>query len=143
MAVKFFDLFKNYMFVGLMIFSLLTFFIIVQSDNNATDPIVEDPILNNTYSDLETTLGGLRNQSQAQKELFEGENPTTGIGSILLFSILSAGKVFNGMIIAVFNTLLKFPVIILGFDPILISVLGALLIASIIFGLWAVYKLGG
>ena len=143
MAVKFFDLFKNYMFIGLMIFSILTFIIIVQSDNSVGDPIVGDPILNTTYSNLGTTLGELRNQSQAQKELFEGENPTTGIGSILLFSILSAGKVFNGMIIGVFNTILKLPVVVLGFDPILLSIFGTLLVASILFSLWAVYKLGG
>lgn len=139
----FLDLFKNWIFVGLMIFSILAFFITVQSDNNITDRLIDNTLINSTYSTLGSNLGELRNQSQAQKELFESENPTIGIGSILLFSILSAGKIFNGMIIGVFNTIIKLPIVVLGLDPILLSVLGTLLVVTIIFGLWAIYKLGG
>ncbi len=140
---KFYDLFKNFLFIGLMVFSILTFIIIVQSDNNAANPIIDDPLISTTYFNLSEDLGTLRNQSQAQKGLFESENPTIGFGSILLFSILSAGKVFNGMIIGIFTLLIKLPVVVLGLDPILLSVLGTLLIVTILFSLWAVYKLGG
>ena len=47
------------------------------------------------------------------------------------------------MIIGTFNTLIKLPMVILGVDPIVSSVIGTMLILTIIIGLWIVYKLGG
>ena len=141
--VNFLDMFKNFMFIGLMVFCILAFIVTTQLDNSVSDPIINDPLINSTYSNLGTNLGEFRNQSQAQKNLFESENPTIGLGSILLFSILSAGKVFGGMIIGTFNVLVKLPLVVLGLDPILLSLFGTLLIVTIILSLWAVYKLGG
>lgn len=143
MAKSFSDLFMTFMFAGLFIVSILAFAITSQTNNNVSNGFSDDPVINGTYFSLKTTLGGLSNQSQAQKSLFESENPTIGFGTILLFSIVSAGKVFNGMIIAIFNTLISLPVTVLGIDPIVISVISTMLILSIIIGLWIVYKLGG
>lgn len=140
---KFYDLFMNWMFVGLVVVALLSFGVLYQEDNNADDKFIEDSLMNETYTNLRTDLGGLRDQSQAQKTLFESENPTSGFGTILLFSIVSTGKVFNSMIIGVFNTIIKLPTVVLGLDPIILSVIGTMLILTIIIGLWIVYKLGG
>ena len=140
---KFYDLFMNWMFVGLVVVALLSFGVLYQEDNSADDKFIEDDLMNETYTTLRTDLGELRDQSQAQKTLFESENPTSGFGTILLFSIVSTGKVFNSMIIGVFNTLIKLPTVVLGLDPIILSVIGTMLILTIIMGLWIVYKLGG
>ncbi len=140
---KFEKTFMNFMFIGLLIIGSLAFIIIVQNDNSVSDKFIDNEIINETYEGLSEDLEGLRSQSQAQKTLFESENPTAGFGTILLFSIVSAGKVFNGMIIGIFNTLIKLPVVFLGLDPIITSVLSAMLILGIILGLWAIYKLGG
>ncbi len=140
---KFYDLFMNWMFVGLVVVALLSFGVLYQEDNNANGKFIEDSLMNQTYTSLRTDLGELRDQSQAQKTLFESENPTSGFGTILLFSIVSTGKVFNSMIIGVFNTIIKLPTVVLGLDPIILSVIGTMLILTIIIGLWIVYKLGG
>lgn len=140
---KFESLFINFMIIGLIILGVLIFSITLQEDNNLSDKFIENKIINNTYSGLRTDLTGLSDQSQTQKSLFESENPTAGFGTILLFSIVSAGKVFNGMIIALFNTLIKLPVVFLGLDDAIVSVLSTILILTIIIGLWAIYKLGG
>ncbi len=140
---KFHDLFINFMLVGLVVLSLFAFGSFFQGDNSIENGFMENSLMNDTYGKLRTDLGGLRDQSQAQKTLFESENPTSGFGTILLFSIVSTGKVFNGMIIGVFNTLIKLPVVFLGLDPIIISVLSTMLILTIIIGLWIIYKLGG
>ena len=47
------------------------------------------------------------------------------------------------MIIGTFNTIIKLPVVFLGIDPIIVSILSTMLILTIIIGLWVVYKLGG
>ena len=140
---KFTDIFFSFMLVGLVVLSMFAFTSFFQEDNNVENPFIENTLMNDTYGSLQTDLGDLRDQSQTQKTLFESENPTSGFGTILLFSIVSTGKVFNGMIIGVFNTLIKLPVVILGLDPIIVSVLSTMLILSIIIGLWVVYKLGG
>ena len=140
---KFYDFFMNWMFVGLVIVSLLSFGVFYQEDNSADNKFIDDSLMNETYNTLKTDLGALRDKSQAQKTLFESENPTSGFGTILLFSIVSTGKVFNSMIIGVFNTLIKLPTVVLGVDPIVLSVIGTMLILTIIIGLWIVYKLGG
>ena len=140
--VKFLDLFTNFMMVGMVILSMFAFVIFFQEDNNIDNSLDENALMNDTFNSLRSNLGGLRESSQAQKTLFESENPTSGFGTILLFSIVSAGKVFNGMIIGIFNILIKLPVIVLGLDPAIVSALSAILILTIIIGLWIVYKLG-
>lgn len=140
---RFYDLFMNWMLIGLVVVSMLSFGVLFQEDNDVENKFIENSLMNQTYSSLRTDLGELRDQSQAQKTLFESENPTSGFGTILLFSIVSTGKVFNSMIIGTFNTLIKLPMVILGVDPIVSSVIGTMLILTIIIGLWIVYKLGG
>lgn len=140
---KFYDLFVNFMLVGLVILSLFAFGSFFQSDNNIDNQFMENSLMNDTYGSLREDLGGLRDQSQAQKTLFESENPTSGFGTILLFSIVSTGKVFNGMVVGVFNTLIKLPVVFLGLDSVIVSVISTILILTIIIGLWIIYKLGG
>lgn len=140
---SFTDLFNNFMLIGLVVLSMFAFGVFFQQENNVDTPFIENTLMNNTYHSLYTDLNSLRDESQAQKTLFESENPTSGFGTILLFSIVSSGKVFNGMIVGVFNTLIKLPVVILGIDPVIVSVLSTLLILTIIIGLWVVYKLGG
>lgn len=140
---KFYDTFVNFMFIGLTVFSIFAFIVFFQDENEVSDKLMDNEIMNNTYSSLETDLSNLRDDSQTQKTLFESETPTNGFGSILLFSILSVGKVFNGMIVGVFNTLIVLPVQFLGLNIVVVSVLSSILLLTIIIGLWAVYKLGG
>ena len=137
------ELFTNFMLIGLVVLSMFAFGVFFQQENSVDTPFIENTLMNNTYHSLYTNLNSLRDESQAQKTLFESENPTGGFGTILLFSIVSSGKVFNGMVVGIFNTLIKLPVVILGIDPVIVSVLSTLLILTIIIGLWIVYKLGG
>lgn len=140
---KFYELFINWMLVGLVVVSFLAFGVFWQEDNNVDEEFIENSLMNQTYNSLRTDLGGLRDESQAQKTLFESENPTSGFGTILLFSIVSSGKVFNGMIVGIFNTIIKLPVVILGIDDMVVGIIATMLLLTIIIGLWIVYKLGG
>lgn len=140
---KFESLFINFMLIGLVVFSMFALIVEFQDDNNIKNPLIENNLMNDTYGILRQDLGDLRDTSQGQKTLFESENPTSGFGTILLFSIVKSGKIFNGMIIGVFNAIIKLPVVFLGLDPIIVSVISTILIIAIIIGLWVLYKLGG
>lgn len=137
------DLFFNFMFVGLIVFSLFAFIITTQAENNTPDKFINNVLINETYSTLESDLLDFQQQSQAQKLLFEREQPTLGFGTLLFYSVISSGKVFNSMIGAVFNSIIKLPVVVLGIDPVVVSVITTMLILSIIVGLWIIYKIGG
>lgn len=143
MATGFQDFFNKWILVTLVVFSLLAFIISFQLTNNVPDKISNNSLINGSYSDLNANLNSLRDKSQTQKTLFETENPTTGFGSILLFSIISSGKVFNSMIIGTFNILIKLPAVVLGVDPVVFAIISTVIIITIILGLWIVYKLGG
>ncbi len=140
---KFYELFMNFMLIGLVVLSIFSFSVFFQEENSVEDQFIDNSLMNDTYYTLREDLSGLRDESQAQKTLFESENPTGGFGTILLFSIVSSGKVFNGMVIGVFNSIIKLPVVFLGLDPAIISVISTMLIVTIIIGLWIIFKLGG
>jgi len=140
---QFYKLFVNFILIGLIALGILSFTVGLQQDNNLNDTITNNALINSTFSNLESDLGGFRDEAQPQKSVFETENPTEGFGSILLFSIISSGKVFNSMVVGIFNSIVRLPATILGIDPVIFSVITTLLVITIIFGLWSVYKLGG
>lgn len=133
----------NFMLVGLVIVSLFFYIDLTQEENNVEDKFIKNSLMNKTFEDLKTNLESIGEESQEQKTRFEKEDPTKGIGSLLLFSVVSSGKIFNGMIIGVYNGLIILPASIIGLDPIILSIIGTMLIFTIILGLWVVYKLGG
>lgn len=141
--VKFEKTFVNYALGGLLILSILAFVIGFQNDTNVSERIIDEPLLNDSFIQLSESLSSSGSQSQTQRELFETEKPTAGFGSLILFSIVSSGKVFTGIVIGTFNVLIKLPMILFGIDPIISSILSAVLLVSIILGLWSLYKLGG
>ena len=140
---KFESLFVNYALGGLLVLGILFFSLTLQQDNNAEELITDNTLLNESFGNLQDDLGGMRNKAQTQRELFEEEKPTTGFGSLILFSIVSSGKVFTGMTFGIFNILIKLPMILFGANPIISSVLSTILIVVFILGLWVLYKLGG
>lgn len=139
---QFDKLFMNFAFVGLFILAMFTFVITTQLDNDSESKITDNSLIDKSFSNLSKTLGGYSTKAQAQSTLFETENPTTGFGTILLFSIVSAGKVFKEMIVGVFNVLIELPVVFLGVNAVVVSVIGSILLFISMFGLWRVYKLG-
>lgn len=140
---EFKDMTINFLLMGLVIFSIFAFIVGIQEENNVRDKFIDNSFINSTYGTLRTDLLNFQNQSQAQKLLFEREQPTLGFGTLLFYSIISSGKVFNSMVGAVFNTAIKLPVVILGIDPVILSVIATIVILSIIIGLWIIYKVGG
>lgn len=141
--VKFESTFKNFALVGLLILAIFSFGITLQNDNFASTKITSDSNINATFGSLANNLSSMQDKSQTQKNIFEAENPKAGFGSLILFSIMSSGKIFNGIVIGIYNTLIVLPATYLGIDGTVIAVITTILIVLIILGLWILYKLGG
>lgn len=136
-------LFYNSILISLVIVGLFAFAVDFQEENNVNDSISNNKLINGSLSNLKNNLQSSQTAAQSTKELFESENPTSGFGSILFFSVITAGKVFNNMIGANMNILIKAPTVVFGVDPSVVAALLTLLIFTIIIGLWLLYKLGG
>lgn len=141
---NFLELFVTFMFLGLAVFGIFAYVIGFQQANGTSQQMITDPYygkyLNSTYNALYGNLSTTRDKSQTQKQVFESENPTGGVGGLLLFSIVSVGKVFNGMVIGVYNSVIVLPAVVLQLDPVVIGVMTSLLLITIIITAWSLYK---
>lgn len=140
---KFRHIFITFALFGLLVFSLMSFIIKVQTDNNAENPLLDNKIINSSYYQLQSNLTSAEEDANQQKGIFEEETPTISFGSLVFTTITSIGKVFSGIIMSVYNLLIKLPMSILGVSPLIAGVISTILIILIILGLWEVYKLGG
>ncbi|KKN12723.1 hypothetical protein LCGC14_1013590 [marine sediment metagenome] len=140
---QFNDIFKNFAILSLMMIGLLGFVVNVQQDNNAPDPIIDNLLFNNTLSKLVSNVTALESESSTQGDLFYGEKPVPGAGSILLFTIVSFGKTFSNVLFGLFVILLNLPIIVLGISPTVSSTLWSLLTVLTVTAIWGLYKWGG
>lgn len=137
------NIFNNFLFLGLFVLGMFSIVILVQGDNNAAQPLGENALFNISYNQLRGNISEFESSSQTQYARFTDEDPKLGFGSIVLFGIVSAGKTFGTVTFQTFFIILQLPLIILGIDPSIVSVILIWLIISIIIGLWILYKLGG
>lgn len=137
------QLFNKFLWLGAFVFFVLAFIITIQSDNGASQPLSDEPLISQTYTQLRGNITNSENISKEQYGIFSDEQPTPGIGSIVLFTIVGASKTFGNIIVATLLTLIKLPLIVLGIDPTIPSLLMTWISISVVLGLWVVYKFGG
>ncbi len=140
---KFEDIFGTFAFLGLMVLAIFSVIILVQSDNEAEQPLIENELISGTYGNLNETIGSLEGTSSTQYDLFSKEKPSPAFGSIVLFTIVSIGKTFGNMIFAVFILVIKVPLIVLGISQTIVAMIISFLTISVVISLWIVYKFGG
>lgn len=137
------DTFNKYLFFGLIVLAMMSYIIVIQGDNDAPQPLGADPRINITYSNLRGNISDAQNTSQTQYGLFNDEKPERSFGSIVLFGIVAVGKTSGTIISNFFTIILKLPLVVLGIDPSIISILTTWAVITIVIGLWLLYKLGG
>lgn len=135
--------FFNFLHLGLFVFAGLSFVIIVQSNDDAAQPVINNSLINNSYVSFGGNLSNLESSSQTQYSQFTGEVPQAGFGSIVLFGIVSAGKTFGNVILGTLSLVLKIPLFILGIPQTVVSNIITATVITIIITAWVLYKLGG
>lgn len=133
-------IFINFAFLGIIVFGMMSFIIILQSDNNSNEKIVSNQIINNTYSSLYNNLSNSQNSANEQNSIFGSVTPTESYGEVQINSVVSPTKTFKTMIIGIYNVLIKLPSQFLGVSPIVQAVISAILIMLLIIGVWAIWK---
>lgn len=134
--------FISFAIVGLFIVSMISFIVQTQINNDVEETLLDNPFLNKTYIDLGSTLGDFKDTSQTQNEVQDNDNPLTEGGSLLFVSITKTGKVVKGMISGVYNVIIVLPATFFGLPEIVITVLSSILVITLIFSAWRLYKAG-
>ena len=136
------DLFITFALIGLFTFASIAFIVTTQRENEVDNTILEDDIINRTYTGLETSLGQFSLNTSTQKESVEGDIPERGFGSLLIFSIVPALWSFGSLVVGVYNIIIVLPASILGVHPAVIGVLSSILIISLVLWVWSVIRIG-
>ena len=140
---RFQELVVNFSIVAIMVMSLFSFFIIVQEQNDAVDPLRDNAVFNDSFQQLIGTIENNTRDAEEKYGVFNDEDPKAGFGSIVLFGIVSVGKTFSSIIFGTFIAVIKLPLVILGIAPSVYNLILVILIISVIVSVWLLYKLGG
>jgi hypothetical protein len=138
--MEFKKIFINFAWLGLIVFGMLSFIIILQINNNSTERITSNKIINNTYNDLYSNLSSSQSTAQNQNAIFGDVTPTESYGEVQIDSVVSPTKAFKSIILGVYNILIKLPSQILGVSPVVTAIISAILIMLLIIGIWAIWK---
>lgn len=126
--------------LGLIVFGIMSFAIIFQANNDATERLTDNQIINNTYNSLYSNLSSSQTAANEQNSVFGNVTPTESYGEVQIDSVVSPTKAFKSLILGTYNILIKLPQQILGVSPVVTAVISAILILLLIIGIWAILK---
>lgn len=139
--------FKNivgkFLVAALVIFSLFSYIIITQSENDAGDPLRNEQRFNESLESLIVSIDASTEAAEEKYGVFASEEPKSGFGSIVLFGIVSVGKTFSSIVFGVFGAIIKLPLTVFGIPATVYSMILTWLIILVIVSVWLLYKLGG
>lgn len=131
----------NMVMLGVLVFSIMSFIIIIQSDSNMDQEnmITNNSLINDSFGELGTSLN---NQDSAENSLnsLEDVPPTEYVGDLDVGSTVSATRTARTIITGLWNIYIKLPQVILGVSPIVASAISSILLIFIAIGVWAIWK---
>ncbi len=127
---------------ALLMLSLFSFLVITQSENDASDPLINNSIFNDSFTNLVVEVEASTSEAEEKYDVFNSEEPKSAL-SIILTSVVSIGKTFSNIAFGVFGALIKLPLAVLGIPATGYNLILMWLIIGIIVAVWLLYKLGG
>jgi len=132
--------------IGLFIFAIISFGINLSGSNNPNSTIMQNEVINRSYSDLESELGGLQSQAEDSRESFLSEIPVIGEITAIFKSIFGIGSTFITIIRNIYNIIIELISVGLGVGSgagkIIFGVFTTIIIIVAILLGWSVYKAG-
>jgi len=126
----------GFLLAGLFIYAMLSFALQSQTDNSVGNKLINNQLINRTYSSLGGNLSSSETLATSSKGTFENETPTASFGSANLFSIKGIAQTIITMITAIYNVTIGLAADVFGVDRVVILVLASILIFVGIFMIW-------
>lgn len=131
----------NVLLVGTFIFAMISVSVFLTSENNVNNTLMDNSAINSTFKSIETELQTKQSETNETKTSFEKDDVT--IGDELTFgSIIGAGRKYGSMVIEILILPLVLVSQILNVNSIILGVIGAIILATIVFLAWSLYRTG-
>ena len=140
--VNFQTLIVSFMLAGLFMVAMVGFGAGFATDHDLNNSITDNPAINRAFVNFSNEITGADSDASAQRQAFEEEVPQAGFGSLLLFSVIGAGKVFTGIVVGFYNITIGLAASLLGLPQALTATLTTLLMVAVIFLAWKLYRTG-
>ena len=138
MAFK--DIFIKLMLVGVLFLSIMSWIIITQTDNDQSNLITNNTLINKSYGDLSSQLTSTQSQGDTASGTFTNITPTSNLGFVTVTSIISPTRIFRGLILGTYNVIIALPAQFLGVPPVILAVINSILVLLLILGVWFIWK---
>lgn len=136
------ELFITFSILSLLVFSTISFVALFQDENDSPSTILENELINRTFVNIDSSISTQETNSNSSKEAFESEIPERGFGSLIIFSIVGVAQSFISIITTTYNLVIVLPISLLGVPFQVAKILGSILMMSLIFLAWRVYRVG-
>ena len=140
MGIK--NTFIKMLLVGVLFLSIMNFIIITQTDNDPTNLITNNTLINNSFGDLTTNLNTVQSDTEVASGTFSNSTPTSTLGFVTITSIVSPTRIIRGLVLGTYNILIALPASFLGVPPVILAVINSILTLVLILGIWSVWKGG-
>lgn len=136
------ETFTKMIMVAILFVSVLSWTIITQEENDPTNLITNNTLINNSYGDLITNLNTGNAQAEIASGTFSNSTPTSTLGFVTITSIVSPTRIFRAVVLGTYNIMIALPAQILGVPEVVIAVINSILTLLLILGVWAIWKGG-
>ena len=142
--MSFKSLFIGFVLISLFAVAMINFSVNLSSDNNSNNSIVNEPTgtIRTINKSLSTNLSSFQTISQGQRSNFESDLPILNVGTLIIFAIISSGKIFTGMITGLFSIMLFPLATLIGIPPIFLGAFISIFLVTVILLMWRVLKGG-
>ena len=142
MGLSFKDMMFAFVLTGLFFFAFVNFAILFSSSNNSNQSLLDNPSINRSFNDFSSNITNSKTLSQEQRDAFESDTPSSQAGDLTIGTLFKTGITFASSIVAFFNIIFSLIFVNLQISIIVIGAMITLLMASIVFLAWRLYKTG-
>jgi len=132
----------SFAILALLVFGIFSFVVTFQNNNDATDKIISNKIINKTFNDLDDDISVLSDTISTEEQNQNTDSITESSGSLVMFSISNAGKTVKGIIFGLFNVLIVLPASFLGIPQQVIIILTSILAITLLILFWRLIRSG-
>jgi len=130
---------------GLFTFALINFGVFL-SISHGSGTILENEVINRTFTNLQANLSEVQSTTEGQKESFFRTIPVIGEISVILETIVEVGKGMTEVVRGMFSLFAELVAVTLGIGEesakVVIGIFTAIMIFSLIILAWSVYRSG-
>lgn len=136
------ETFITFALISLFVFAMISFVVILQEEEGSSSSILENELINRTFINLGGNITQQEETTNTSKATFESEIPEKGFGSLIVFAIIGVSQTLTSIITTTYNIIIVLPLTVLGVPNQIAKILGSILMMSLIFLAWRVYRVG-